>query len=362
MTVSQITLPQNFFDITSAKLLVQPRPQFVYAKAILAALGMDLATGDAMGHIGREIAGVGASYGNLDKDALMLANDTLSSIFTTPLEKSFVGLPGTTVRFNRPQYESTTYTLASREVGANTTISTVPIAVKSEQAAITLKRYAGPYDQDNARPAPFGIDKLSAQVGVHKIPTIVGQHFQYDFHRWLDAVGVALLDVGAGIWPGIFTADNDITTTGVGNLTLEQILRLEKEMDEANLPTFGDGFRLLVLPPAGKMHLALDTEYQRLSEFHPAMNALFPTYFKSVGKFHLILSTTLTSGLNSSNVTVYRGHALCPGVCGVGSGEAPHTAYSNDDNYGETAKLVWLAYLAFATLDSRFVRTIRFGA
>lgn len=360
--MSFVDLPQNFFDITSAKLLVQPRPAFVYAKAILAALGKDLQVDGALGHIGQEITGAGAVYGSLDKDALILSNDTLASVFETPVDPGFAGLPGATVRFNRPKYDSTTYTLDSREVGENQSISVTPIKLSSEQASITLRRYAGPYDQANLRVAPLPIDRLAAQVGVHRLPTIVGEQFKYDFHRFLDAVGVALLDVGAGVWPGTFTTDDSITTTGTGNLTLEQILRTEQELDDANLPTFGDGFRLLVLPPAGKKQLAFDTEYQRASEFHPTMNAIFPTYFKSVSKFHLIQSTTLTSAANTSGVTIYKGHALCPGVCGVGSGLPPHTAYSNDNNYGETEKIIWLAYLAFATLDSRFVRTVRFGA
>lgn len=355
-------LPQNFFDITSAKLLVQPRPQFPYAKAIIAALGRDLVVPDALGHIGTEISGVGARYPDLDKDALVLANEVMASIFETPVEKTFVGLPGTTVRFNRPKYDSTTYTLSSREIGEKMSISTTPIAVGSEQAAMTLKRYAGPYDQTNSRVAPYPIDRLAAQVGVHNLPSIVGEHFKYDFHRFLDAVGVALLDVGAAIYPGSYTADNDITATGIGNLTYEQILRTEQDMDDANLPTFADGFRLLVLPPAGKRQLALDSEYQRASEFHKEMNAIFPSYFKSVSKFHLMQSTTLTATANSSGVNVYRGHAICPGVCGVGSGEPPHTAFSNDNNFGETEKVIWLAYLAFATLDQRFARTVRFGA
>lgn len=362
MTFSLATNPQNFFDITSAKLLVAPRPQFIYAKAILAALGKDLMVENALGHIGQPISGVGANYGPLENDALILSNSTLASIFTTPVEQGFVGLPGQTVRFNRPKYDSTTYTLASREIGVNQTISTVPVDVGSEQASMTLKRFAGPYDQANSRVAPYAIDRLTAQVGVHRVASIYGGHFQYDFHRWLDAVGVALLDVGAPIYPGSFTADDEIVATGIGNITYEQLLRLEQEMDDANLPTFGDGFRLLVLPPAAKKQLALDDDYKSASEFHHEMNPLFPTYFGSVGKFHIIISTTLNSVANSSGVQVYRGHAICPGVCGVGSGEPPHTAYSNENNYGETEKVIWLAYLAFATLDSRFVRTVRFGA
>ena len=363
MTVSQFTLPQNFFDFTSAKLLTAPRAQFPYAKAIIAALGKDLEGADApMGHIGRALSGEGAQFGPLDKDALILANTTLADIFTTPLEKGFQGLPGTTVRFNRPKYDSTVYTLASREVGANQTISTTPLAVSSEQASLTLKRYAGPCDPGTSRPAPYGIDALSSQVGVHRLSTIVGEYMKYDYQAWLDSVAVALLDVGAGIWPSGFSADNDITATGIGNATYEQVMRLEQEMDDANLPTFSDGFRLIVTPPAMKKQLALDTEYQRASEFHPEMNAIFPSYFKSVGKFHLVQSTTLTSALNTSSVRVYKAHAICPGVCGVASGNSPHVAYSNDDNYGETAKVIWVGYHAFATLDSRFVRTVHFGA
>ncbi len=42
-----------------------------------------------------------------------------------------------------------------------------------------------------------------------------------------------------------------------------------------------------------------------------------------------------------------------------GMGRPPRVASSTEDNYGETAKVIWLADLAFGITDSRFFRSVR---
>ena len=98
-----------------------------------------------------------------------------------------------------------------------------------------------------------------------------------------------------------------------------------------------------------------DTSSKRVGElppgkFHP-------------GKFHVFKSTTLSKPANSpAAIPIYRAHAIAPGCLGAGMGKPPKVAYSNDDNYGESAKVIWLAYLTMALLDSSFVYTPRHTA
>jgi hypothetical protein len=80
---------------------------------------------------------------------------------------------------------------------------------------------------------------------------------------------------------------------------------------------------------------------------------------KSVSKTHIFKSTTLTTTSNSSSVSINRGHYIAPGALLAGMGRRPHTAPSTDDNYGETAKVVWLADLAFGLADNRFCLSVR---
>ncbi len=70
---------------------------------------------------------------------------------------------------------------------------------------------------------------------------------------------------------------------------------------------------------------------------------------------HVFKSTTLTTASNSSSVTIYRGHCFGPGVMLGGMGRPARVAPNSNDNYGETALVIWLADLAFGLADNRFV-------
>jgi len=364
--INPFTLPNNFYEKVSSKLLTAPRAQFVYAHGLLGALMQSLDLGDlsgsfaGTGHTGAGAQIAGAPVGNLENDALKLYNGVLSQIFETPLEPGFVGMPGTVVRFNRPAYDSTTYTWASRTVGPTQAISTTPIGVKSEQASLALQLLTGPYDSANNCVAPYALDKFSAQVGVHKVTDYTGEMLKYDFHRVLEAGVTALLDTGTAIYPAGMTADNDITTTNGGALSVEQIARAQKTMDDANLPTFADGYRLLVLPPTGAYHLSGDSQF-RDARYFQEMNIVYRTYIGSIRGFHIITSTTLTSTANTSSVGVYKAHAVAPGVLGVASGIAPTVAFSNDTNFGLTGKVMWQACMALGLLNNAYAYTLRFG-
>lgn len=364
--INPFSLPGNFHEKVNSKLLTAPRAQFVYAHGLLGALMKSLDVGDlsgsfaGTGHNGAGAVIAGAPVGSLENDALKLYNGTLSQIFETPLDETFVGMPGTTVRFNRPAYDSTTYTWASRTVGPTQAISTTPIGVKAEQASLTLQLLTGPYDSANNCVAPYGLDKFSAQVGVNKVTDYTGEMLKYDFHRVLEAGATALLDLGTAVYPAGMTADNDITTVNGGALSVEQIARAQKIMDNANLPTFADGYRLLVIPPDGAYHLSGDSQF-RDAKYFQEMNIVYRTYVGSIRGFHIITSTTLTATNNSSSVPVYKAHAVAPGVLGVASGIPPQVAFSNDTNFGLTGKVMWQACMALGLLNNAYAYTLRFG-
>lgn len=355
-------MPAEFFDRTSAQLLLKPEPQYLYAQMLMKALSLDLSIPESLGHPTTQLSGVGADYNN-DDGKFMLEPDGISEqVFAATVKME--GEPGHTIKINRPLFADTTYTQAARQITANMSISTTPISVGSEQNTLTLARFAGPYDQTNARVAPYSLDGLDTQVGVHKASKIVGTHMKRDFNKFLDSVMIALADTGTGVWAEGITADNDITVAGQCPLSYAQVSRTERLMDDANLPTLPDGFRLLVVPPAADEAMKNDAQYSRLSEFHKEVNALFPaTYLRSIGKFHIFKSTTLSRPTNSpAGIPIYRAHAIAPGAFGVGMGKAPRVAFSNDNNYGEAEKVIWLAYLAFGLMDSSFIYTPRFTA
>lgn len=357
-SLSSVSMPENFYNITSNMLLTQPEPQYLYSQLFKSALGASLEVPGSLGLPGRDIGGVGANYSSAERDRLMLANALSSAIFATTV--NFSGMPGSTVRINRPVFTDSTYTAASRLIANGTTISTTPITPSAQQTNLTLYKYGGPYDSSVQ---PYGIEAFDAQFGVHKASSIVGTHLKRDFDKFLDAVWVTLFDLASATdYPEGMSADDDATAAGMFPFTFEQLGRVERKMDDANLPTFGDGFRLLVLSPTQVEQLGLDGNYNSRAKEFPQYSSIFPQYVASVKKFHIFKSTTLGAPTNASGIAIHRGHAIAPGAAMGGMGRPPRVRPNTNDNYGETALVIWLADLAFAIANNTFVRSVRSSA
>lgn len=364
---SRVSLPENFYDLTSDHLLLQPEPGYLFARAALAALAKDLPVPDMLGLAGREPGSAGAPYVSPESQQFEMnkGGQLIADTFAAAI--NFDALPGQTVRLNRPLYPNTTYTQASRQIGTNTAISTTPISVGSEQVDLTIFRFAGPYDQANSRVAPYGLDALDSRMGVHKMAGIIGGNLKRDFQKFLDSIYVLYGEsaVGSGtaaVYPGAITTDNGIAAVGAAPMDFDTIARAERNLDEGNIPYFAQtGKRALVLTPQQLQELKNDAQYARYAEFHKDVNPIFPEYVASVGKFDIFKSNTLRKVSNSSSVPVNRGLAFGPGIFGIGMGGSPRVAPSTDDNYGETAKVIWVAYLAFQMFDNRFGVSVRTG-
>ncbi len=351
-----ISMPENFYNITSGMLLTQPEPQFLYAQLFKSALGASLEVPGELGLPGRGISGVGANYSAADRDRLILSKQLSSDIFAVNV--NFSGMPGSTIRVNRPVFTDSTYTAASRLI--NGTISTTPITPSSQQTNLTLYNYGGPYE---TAVQPYGISAFDSQFGVHKASSIIGTHLKRDFDKFLDAVWVTLFNLASATdYPEGMTADNDATTAGMFPFTYELLSKVERKMDEANLPTFGDGYRLLVLSPLQVEQLGMDGNYNARAKEFPQYSNIFPQYVASVKKFHIFKSTTLSATNNSSSVAIHSGHAIAPGAAMGGMGRAPRVRPNTNDNYGESALVIWLADLAFALANNTFVRKVSSSA
>lgn len=351
MTLNRGTLPQEFYDITSDMLLVQPEPQYLHGQLLQLAMGSALAQVSDIGLPFRSGGGSGAMYGSAEDDRLKLASALASEavIVVPELGKK----PGHTVRMNRPAYANTTYTQASRLIPSGSTVSTTPIDVSSEQVAITLQRFGGPYDSTNTRVAPYAVENFDASVSIHKLASIVGRHLKRDRDRFLDAVGVLLwAQASTTVRPAGFSADTDSVVAGDAPLDLETLTRVEKTLDEANIPYFGNGKRMCVLHPRQVQQLRVDPAFQRLTVFRPEDNPLKATYIADFGKLEIHVSNTLSTA--SSTTTIYRGQAFGPGMVGCGVGMVPEVRPNTQDNFGETPLVIWLAYEGFVTLDNRF--------
>lgn len=357
----RFSVPENFYDITSDMLLVQPEPQYLYTQLYLGSLGASLTPPGELGLAGRAIGGAGAQYSSAERDRLILADSVMREVIAAEID--FNGKPGNTIRINRPVFANTTYTEASRRVNSGTTISTTPITVSSQQTNLTLYRYGGPYDSTNSRVAPYAIEAFDANMGVHKAASIHGTHLKRDFHRFIDTVMVSLLDLASTAnYPEGMTAVNDATAAGSFPFTYEQLCRVGRDMDISNLPTFGDGKRLLVLTPTQVNQLRQDKKYQDAARNMPEFSVLMPGFVATVNGFHIFQDNTLSVTNNSSSVAIHYGHAIAPGALLAGMGRAPRVVANTNDNYGETALVAWLADLAFGLANNSFVVSVRSSA
>jgi hypothetical protein len=361
--ISRATLPQEFYDITSDKLLIQPEPQYLYADLMLRALGTSLQMPGSVGLPGRQITGQGSDYTKPEEDRLNLSPDMLSeSLFAAKV--NFDGQPGTSVRFNRPKYTDSTYTDASRRISPGQTISTTATNVDSEQAVVNLHRYGGPYDNDASEIRPIAVEAFDARMGVHNLVKIKGLHLVRDFHKFLNSQGVALFDAAAStIRPVGMTNDNTPTQKGQFPLDYETISRTARTMDDANAPVLPDGRRVMVVTPTGLKQLKDDPQFASYAKEDNSKNPLFYRYTNLrfvIPEWYIFASNQLTTTANTSSVSIHTAHAIAPEVLGIGMGRAPRIAPNTNDNYGEAVPCVWIADLAFANLDNRLVYKVNY--
>lgn len=353
-SIHRATIPEEFYDWTSAALLTQPEPQYVYAEFLLRALGISLQVPGMVGMPGREIGGTGPAYDT--SDTLMLTPDTISeSLVAAKID--FAGQPGHTVRINRPKYTDSQYSQDDRRIPAGTTISTTGIAISSEQAALTLDRFGGPHNGTTV--APYTLERFDSKLGLHDAVSRVSKHMKRDFHKTIDTFVKELLDDASTTqFPRGMTDANTPTAKAQFKLDYETLSRTSKAMDEANLPTLGDGKRVLVVTPTGLKQLKDDPQFARYANDHESKNPLFNSYRELkfvMPEFYVFASNTLTKTANTSGIYIHNAHAIAPGVLGVGMGETPRVANNTNDNYGESVPLIWLAYLALANMDNRMV-------
>lgn len=360
MTTGQNNVPENYSYFQSATLLRQPQQQYLFARLMLSALSTALPIPSNFGLPGFEIPKTGAAYPNYDRDMLTLASELPGAIFALGVD--FSKKSGDTVKINRPSWiSSDDYTLGGRELTPRQVIGTTPTSFGGEQTHLTLKRYAGP--RSGGAVNPIGIEAFDANMGAFDLNSQGGAQLTYDFHKWLDNVGVSMGSIGAANYPDGMSAVNDATSLGMFPMTVEQLLRLNKDMNTASIPKFADGKRVLVITPTQTMQLKLDPLYQANSKQHPEFNVLFSsTYIGEIAGFHVFESVSLQVTNNGSSIPIHYGQAFGPGAYMLGSGRPPSVRLHNNNNYGETAMAIWLADLAFGVADQRMVYSVRSSA
>lgn len=364
---SRATLPSEFFDITSATMLTEPLPEFVFAKMLFAADSRaQLMKSDAASFLTSMArgprSGSGVQAPDIEEMQLALAKNIAANAITAVPECGNKGV-GHTIRLNRPIFSGGGYTQADRVVGPGQSISTTPINVSGAQTSITIQRFAGPHSSGGSAPQPYAIDRLDAAKSVHELASIVGMHLAYDRWKLVDSIVAALFDSGSTYVQrsGGITADASFPASGEVPMDLETLLRAEEQLKNAGIPRFADGSYMVVLSVKQMRQLRMDPDFRAQSVFLPGQNVLENAAVYKVGNSLSVIesATVRTDTTTVSGQTIQRGVMFGPGSVGYGLDDPCRVAASNDDNYGETAKVIWLAYEGYQVLDERFQCSLR---
>ena len=368
-TINRASLPEEFYDVTSARMLVAPEPQYVFAFLAKMALGNALGV-NAMNPAGvtpqRGVPSTGALVQGYQAGARLILASPDPQVAQTVMTVAEIGkAPGHTVRLNRPRYGSGGFTLAAREVTSGTQISTTPIDITSEQVTLTLKRYVGPYDAvvQNA-PAPFLIDKFDSSLALHSLVDLVGLNFQRDLDKWLDTVIATLITSGSTVlYPNGFTSSTQSSFQGDMPMDVDTIYRGIETLkgvvyaSPLNIPVFPNGRYRMMMSPTQARQLKDDPQFNQAVRYDASANpvvGLNGAFIGTVAGCDLFESTTLPFTANGNSINLTTATMFGPGMLGQGWGRLPQVMASTQDNYGEHALLVWLAYAAFNIMDSRF--------
>lgn len=370
--VSAPWLPSEFVELTSARMLRAPIPQFFYAQMIYMAdiqaqLRVDPSAFEWVS--GRGIpgdAGGAPVTPDYEQMKLMLADPIRSGAVVVADELATA--PGSVVKLNRPVFSGGGYSLSARTVGAGQTISVTPISLTGEQVPIEILRLSGPYASGGSSVQPYGLDRFAAMQSVHSLAERVGKHMQYDRDRLLDTVIGGLIDSPASggiLYPGdpnsTLSSDSSAFTTNVNGdrpFDLETLLRMKAYLQVNNIPTFDDGMYRCTVTPQQAQQLQLDPQFRSYAKESESTNPLKLAFLANIGN-EIEVYRCNTNTIDSSTVSgVNINHAVMFGrdiIGRVRDKEGCRIMLSSDDNYGETAKAIWLSYEGFSLLDNRFV-------
>ncbi len=374
--VSPAWLPSEFTEITSAIMLKAPVSQYLYARMVYMAdaqaqLRVDPASFEWVNGRGVPANAGGAPVPDLASMQLMLSDDVRGEVILVADE--LATQPGSVVKLNRPVFSGGGYTFAQRTIGSGQSMSTTPISLTGEQVPITINRYTGPFASGGSTPQPYGIDRFQAMQSVHSLAMRVGTHLINDRDHLVDAGVASLIDnpaSGATLYPGdpnnTLSSDSAaFITNGDRTFDYETILRAVAFLQSQNIPTFADGMYRLIVNPAQSKQLLSDPVYRGEAKYivNPPdpRNPLLDGWITNIGRqVEVYMSNSNTIDTSTvSGVTINHAVMFGPQIVGrVRDRDGVRIVLSSDDNYGETAKAMWLAYEGYAMLNQQFMVAI----
>lgn len=382
MTINRLTLPANFHDSVSRRMLTAPIPEFFWNKYLNLASTQANIEAISAAQMGitpdRSPPEQGAPAAELAQLQLVLNDDSGQSGGILVSDDLSADGSGHTVRFQRPVFSGGSYTVAARRTPSGFQISTTPIDLTTESTSLTLERLSGPYDTVNSRVAPYAIDRRDAKRSIISLTKLAAQALAYDRAKLVDSILNSACDtvvaatltaarggVGASyvnfVIPGEGrkTAKAEMTAPGSSPMDLETLLRAENVLDNRGAPRLANGKRMVVLRTEAAKQLLLDPdfrEYAKLGQSEPqSKNPLFNSLAAVTPTMMIYRSSTLTQDTSTvSGNTINQGIMFGLEIFGYGVGEEVNVPASTSDNYGNQALFIWQSMEAFGIMNTDY--------
>lgn len=349
------TVTQEFVDVLSQELLIQPDAQYVFATMANAARERAMGLPDVRGESGAAAnieAAMGNAVGTIDR-----MGGPGSGTVKVVLDPT---TPGKTILIDRPVYLDGTFSEASRRLTEGTAIDvSAPLSPTLEQVSLTVREYGGPFDPGNSRVAPVGISDFVKRRARHDLLLYIGGLLRVDRNRFVDRVIVDLMLSSTNVTtPG----DTALGSLSEGDEPLDEatLARVKRRLLERSIPPFANGRYMLVISPQHEEDLRADDKFREITRYAVERGPLMSGYLTSYAGFDICISSKIpTAAVGAGDaVTGVQAVAFGPECIGHGIGmDAEARRYASDD-FGRQDMFAWLSHECWALLNSNMVERI----
>jgi N4-gp56 family major capsid protein len=377
-------IPAEFNDWLAQELLLAPDAQFVLARSAFSAALAAQFEGDgafdlAMMQFKEGRMGPQGFLANMPEAMSQGMGGPLTPLgqmtypgFVKVVTDPAKAMPGEVIKINRPKFLANPTTEASRLLAPQDQVfggaSQVP---GMDQVPVTIKEYFGPTDAAGNK-APLNLAEFTRNRSMHDLLAYVGMLLRRDRYALVDfLMHLRLLDaaVAAGnvTFASNMTALSQYTAPGNESCSFDMLVRANEAM--RSTPRFAPGVEnknryVTFLDTHQISDLKLDPQYQKLSQYHKELDPLFPGYIATVENLIICEDNNMPrltgQGVNS-NLTVYQGIMVAPGVLGWANTKGATPLRDRNDDGGRFDRYAWNVFEGWQVLDDRFVQAIQTG-
>jgi len=372
------SLGADFLDRLADEFLLAPDADYVFARFLFSAMtakgfngvdGIDVylaqfkdGRGGPRGILSNMPEAMAAGLGG----PLLLSNLNFPDMFEIVTDPS-KAQEGETIKINRPKFLDSSTTASQYRISPTEALfGSAGQTPGMDQVTVTIFENAGPVDSGGTR-KPINLAEFTRKMSRHDLLAYVGNLLRQNrtqmVHYWVQSLikSAAEANTGGITYPTGITAKADFTGSGNEPFSLGMLFEGAAALANRKVPGINGTNRYLsVLDERQYTSLKSDNEFQRLSEFHPEYNPLFPGYKRTIDNVVVCTSNAMTqeTTLGGGAVTGNCGYIMAPKLLGYGSAQEAMIRRDTADDGGRFNRVGWNAYEGMEVLDKRFAQEL----